>query len=57
MPREQSQVLGYEFSTHDSMVFLFQIGVMLAVGLASGELMRRPNQPAVLGELIGGLLC
>jgi Kef-type K+ transport system membrane component KefB len=39
------------------MVFLFQIGVMLAVGLASGELMRRPNQPAVLGELIGGLLC
>ncbi len=36
--------------------FLLQIGVMLAVGLIFGQIMRRFNQPAVLGELIGGIV-
>jgi Kef-type K+ transport system membrane component KefB len=36
--------------------FLLQIGVMLAVGLIFGQLMRKLNQPAVLGELIGGIV-
>jgi Kef-type K+ transport system membrane component KefB len=49
-------VSGNEFSTHDSVVFMFQIAVMLATGLVFGEFMRRLNQPAVLGELIGGVL-
>lgn len=37
-------------------VFLWQIGIMLAVGLIFGQVMRRFNQPAVLGELIGGIV-
>lgn len=44
--------------THPNLliVFLLQIGVMLAVGLAFGQLLRRIHQPAVLGELIGGIV-
>lgn len=49
-------MLENEFGSHAAVVFMFQIGVMLAVGLAFGELMRRIKQPAVLGELIGGIL-
>lgn len=37
-------------------LFLLQIGVMLAVGLIFGQLMRKIHQPAVLGELIGGII-
>lgn len=37
-------------------VFLLQIGVMLAVGLFFGQLMRYLKQPTVLGELIGGIV-
>ncbi len=36
--------------------YLLQIGVMLATGLLFGLLMRKVNQPAVLGELIGGIV-
>lgn len=32
------------------------MGVMLAVGLIFGKLMRKINQPAVLGELLGGII-
>jgi Kef-type K+ transport system membrane component KefB len=36
--------------------FLLQMGVMLAVGLVFGQLMRLIHQPAVLGELLGGII-
>lgn len=36
--------------------FLMQMGVMLAVGLGFGQLMRMIHQPAVLGELLGGII-
>jgi len=36
--------------------FFVQIGVMLAVAWVFGYLMKRLSQPAVLGELIGGIL-
>jgi Kef-type K+ transport system membrane component KefB len=36
--------------------FLLQMGVMLAVGLIFGQLMRKIHQPAVLGELLGGIV-
>lgn len=37
-------------------LFFLQIGVMLAVALAGGHLMRKIRQPAVLGELLGGII-
>jgi len=37
-------------------VFALQIAVMLACALFFGQLMRRFKQPAVLGEMIGGIL-
>ena len=37
-------------------LFLLQIAVMLACGLGCGHLMRRLHQPAVLGEMLGGIL-
>lgn len=37
-------------------LFFLQIGVMLATALVCGQLMRRLRQPAVLGELAGGVL-
>lgn len=37
-------------------IFLAQIGLMVGVAWAFGYLMRRLNQPVVLGELIGGIL-
>ena len=40
----------------DVTLFLLQIGVMLAVALVCGQLMRRIGQPAVVGELIGGVI-
>jgi Kef-type K+ transport system membrane component KefB len=40
---------------HDLIQFFLQIGLMLAVALVCGQLMRRIHQPAVLGELLGGI--
>lgn len=45
-----------EAEPHLIIAFLLQIGVMLATGLAFGQLMRKVHQPAVLGELIGGIV-
>lgn len=43
--------------THHELILLFaQFGVMLASALLFGQLMRRLHQPAVLGELIGGIV-
>jgi Kef-type K+ transport system membrane component KefB len=44
--------------THPEFIILFllQIGIMLAVGLIFGQLMRKIKQPTVLGELIGGIV-
>lgn len=38
-----------------AIIFFVQVGVMLTVALVCGQLMRRIRQPAVLGELIGGI--
>jgi Kef-type K+ transport system membrane component KefB len=40
----------------DSVRFLVQVGVMLAVAVAFGALARRLRGPAVLGELLGGVV-
>lgn len=40
----------------DLILFFIQVGVMLSVALVCGQIMRRLNQPTVLGELIGGIL-
>jgi len=40
----------------DITLIFFQISAMLVVALAFGQLMRRLRQPAVLGELIGGIV-
>jgi hypothetical protein len=37
-------------------VFIIQIGVLLVVGRAAGELMLRIGQPAVMGQLIAGIM-
>lgn len=37
-------------------VFTVEIGLMLASGIACGYLMRRIHQPAVLGEMLGGII-
>ncbi len=41
---------------HDLIAFFLQVGVMLAVALLAGEAARRLGQPAVLGEIIGGII-
>ena len=42
--------------THQELIsFFLQLGLMLSVALACGQLMRKIRQPAVLGELIGGI--
>ena len=43
-------------SSQDFAKFGLQIAVMLACALFFGQLMRRFKQPAVLGEMIGGIL-
>jgi Kef-type K+ transport system membrane component KefB len=43
-------------SPYDLALLLTQIAVMLAVGQLCGRLMRKLGQPAVLGELVGGIL-
>jgi Kef-type K+ transport system membrane component KefB len=40
----------------DVTLFLLQLAVMLTVAVVCGQLMRRLGQPAVLGELIGGVV-
>jgi len=40
----------------DLILFFLQICVMLASALAFGQVMRKLHQPAILGELIGGIL-
>ncbi|MEI8004171.1 MAG: cation:proton antiporter, partial [Methanothrix sp.] len=37
-------------------LILFQIAVMLAFALVFGGLMKRLRQPAVLGEILGGII-
>ena len=46
----------HDMNQHDMVFFFLQIGVMLAFALVFGNLMRRLHQPAILGELIGGIL-
>jgi Kef-type K+ transport system membrane component KefB len=42
---------------HHELILLFlQFGVMLAVAVVSGQIMRWLRQPPVLGELIGGII-
>jgi len=41
---------------HDVAVFIAEIGLMLLVGRLLGDLMRRVGQPAVMGQLISGVL-
>ena len=37
-------------------LLLLQVGTMLLCALLCGQLMKRIGQPAVLGEMIGGIL-
>ena len=42
---------------HYELIFLFlQFGAMLFTAIVCGQIMRRFNQPAVLGELLGGII-
>src|SRR5262245_10969121 len=43
-------------SPADFTTLALQLGVMLVCGVACGQLMARLKQPAVLGEMIGGIL-
>ncbi len=43
-------------NSHEFVLFALQITTMLATALILGQLMRRLRQPAVLGEMIGGIL-
>ncbi|GIV66492.1 MAG: putative Na+/H+ antiporter [Bellilinea sp.] len=43
-------------SNQDLIKFFLQIAVMLGCALILGQMMRRFRQPAVLGELIGGII-
>jgi Kef-type K+ transport system membrane component KefB len=40
----------------EMVVFFLEIAVMLATALVFGQVMRRLRFPAVLGELIGGIV-
>lgn len=42
--------------SQDFALFAVQIAVMLAVAVVFGQIMRRLGQPAVLGEMIGGII-
>jgi K+:H+ antiporter len=41
---------------HDVIVLALQVGAMLTAALVCGQIMRALSQPAVLGELLGGIL-
>lgn len=43
-------------TSQDFALFALQIAVMLACALVFGQAMRRVGQPAVLGEMVGGIL-
>jgi Kef-type K+ transport system membrane component KefB len=43
-------------SSADFVLFTLQITIMLACAVAGGHVMRRLGQPAVIGEMIGGIL-
>lgn len=43
-------------SHHEIVIFFLQISIMLALGKLFGELMKKLKQPAVIGELIAGIL-
>ncbi len=43
-------------SSHDFVLFALQIAAMLAWRLMCGQIMRKLGQPAVLGEMIGGII-
>lgn len=43
-------------SHSDLILFFFQLAIMLGCAILCGQLLRRLRQPAVLGELIGGIL-
>jgi Kef-type K+ transport system membrane component KefB len=43
-------------SHHDLILFFLQISVILAVALLFGQVARKLHLPAVLGELIGGIV-
>lgn len=43
-------------SSHDFVLLLTQVAVLLGTALACGQAMRALRQPAVLGELLGGVL-
>lgn len=45
-----------DMNHYEFILFIIQIGVMLATALTFGQLMRRFHQPAVLGELLGGIV-
>ena len=43
-------------SEHDVVVFIGELGLLLLVGRLMGEAAQRVGQPAVMGQLLGGLL-
>lgn len=45
-----------EFTHHDTVIFFLALGLLLLVARVLGELCRRFNQPAVLGELLAGVV-
>jgi len=45
-----------EIQSNDLITLFFQVSVMLGCALLFGQLMRKLNQPSVLGELIGGII-
>ena len=51
-----AQGQGGQSSEHMVAVFIVEITLMLLVGRLLGELMQRVGQPAVMGQLLGGVL-
>ena len=49
-------VSGQAVSGQSEAIFFAELGLLLLVGRALGELMQRFGQPAVMGQLLGGLL-
>ena len=43
-------------NAQDFIVFAFQVAIMLACALAFGHVMRLLHQPAILGEMLGGIV-
>ncbi|MGC2722176.1 MAG: cation:proton antiporter [Candidatus Acidiferrales bacterium] len=43
-------------SAHDVMIMFLALAVLLGTAKAAGELMRKLNQPSVLGEIMAGIL-